>query len=143
MGSISNLSGCRTHGAHGCPICGYDLYSKRLDYSKKNVYLGYRRFLLPEHDLRKRKALIYSDDDYCVYDDPPVIYTRRQVYGEMEKIENDFGKEPEVVEKSKGKRKRQVNKKKSREFTKHVLYWKRSIFFELPYWKVRHFLLVY
>ncbi|XP_073061701.1 uncharacterized protein [Primulina eburnea] len=50
-----NLARCVTKGKLGCPICGEEICSMWLKYSRKFAYLGHRRFLAPNHPFRQKK----------------------------------------------------------------------------------------
>ena len=51
--AYGNLSGYSTKGAKACPICEDDTQVLRLKHSKKNVFMGHRRFLPVKHPYRK------------------------------------------------------------------------------------------
>ncbi|XP_075507555.1 uncharacterized protein LOC142544385 [Primulina tabacum] len=53
--AYGNLAGCATKGKFGCLICGEDVCSMWLKYSRKFSYLGHRRFLAPDHPFREKK----------------------------------------------------------------------------------------
>ncbi|XP_074363733.1 uncharacterized protein LOC141704386 [Apium graveolens] len=103
---LAMLSGWSTKGRLACPVCNYETSSMYLKHSRKMCYMDHRRFLHPEHPWRLDK---------------------RKFNGQIELrgFVNHFGgKKPEK------KRKRQKNKIKSNSPFK-----KKSIFFDLPYWK--------
>ncbi|XP_042388109.1 uncharacterized protein LOC121980216 [Zingiber officinale] len=51
--AYGNLAGCTTKGKVGCPICGEDICSMWLKYSRKFAYMGHRRFLAADHPFLK------------------------------------------------------------------------------------------
>ena len=53
--AYGNLSGHKVKGEKACPTCGNDTCTDRLSKCNKNVYLGHRRFLQPEHKYRRMK----------------------------------------------------------------------------------------
>src|SRR3954467_2067570 len=52
--TLSNLSGQTNKGYHTCTHCLDDTESIYLDNSRKNVYLGHRRFFPTNHQCRKK-----------------------------------------------------------------------------------------
>nr|XP_043633124.1 uncharacterized protein LOC122604302 [Erigeron canadensis] len=117
--AYGNLSGCDTKGAKACPICHDYTCSRWLKYCKKTVYMGHRRSLPPDHPYRNMDNLF---DGYSEFGSLPLPSNGETVFSQVENFQNEFGK----------KRKR----------GKSVEIWKkRSIFWDLPYWKdlqVRH-----
>ncbi|KAF7154393.1 hypothetical protein RHSIM_Rhsim01G0019000 [Rhododendron simsii] len=122
--AYGNLSGCTVKGYYGCPICGEETSSSRLKHSKKNIYTGHRRFLSRYHPYRRQKKAFNGEQDFRV---PPVPLTGEEVLRKVEGIETIWGKN---------------NKTKSSPNDICTKCWKKkSIFFELEYWKyllVRH-----
>ena len=53
--AYGNLSGHKVKGEKACPICGSETCLHYLPFSKKNVYLGHRRFLPRNHRYRKNR----------------------------------------------------------------------------------------
>jgi hypothetical protein len=92
-----------------------------LEKCKKNVFLGHRRFLPSNHQYRGWKKAFNGNSEQRR---APVALTGDQMFEKMKDMDNIFGKPfaGELVTSG----------------------WKKkSIFFELPYWKslyVRHFL---
>ncbi|XP_060171208.1 uncharacterized protein LOC132602330 [Lycium barbarum] len=107
--TLAMLSGWSTKGKLSCPTCNYDTFSQYLKHSCKMCYLGHWRFLPPDHPLRKDKK---SFDGKEEHKPAPTPLSGTEVYEELHKLNNDFGK---------GKKKRTRNNKGP---------WKkRSIFF--------------
>ncbi|XP_074305019.1 uncharacterized protein LOC141639948 [Silene latifolia] len=116
--AYGNLSGYTVKGAKACPICEEDTVSDRLVHGGKNVYLCSRRLLHRSHPYRKKMKPFNGKQELR---NPPKILSGKEVYEKVKNIENNFGK---PYKRSDG-----------------TLYKKRSIFWDLPYWKhlsVRH-----
>ena len=115
--AYGNLSGCVNKGYFCCPICGDDTVAKYLGHSRKMSYQGHRRYLGKFHPYRRQKAAFNGQQDFS--DARPPL-SGQEVLAQQEAIEFSFGKE---VKKSK----------------KVQSPWKKkSIFFELEYWKFHH-----
>ncbi|XP_057425762.1 uncharacterized protein LOC130719140 [Lotus japonicus] len=119
--AYGNVSGYTVKGQCACPICEDDTYSIRLQHCQKNVYLGHRRFLHPNHKYRGwRKAFNGNTEEGLA----PTPSSRADMWIKVKDLCCKFGKDFSKELPTRG--------------------WKkRSIFFELPYWKslyVRHFL---
>ncbi|KAH0969450.1 hypothetical protein GBA52_028689 [Prunus armeniaca] len=120
--AYGNLSGCTTKGYYACPICGEKTYAERLEHGNKMAFTGHRRFLSRYHAYRKLSEDFNGKEEL---DPTPKPLTREQVWKEVEAINYEWGK--------------RIGKRKDDGCTK--CYKKRSIFFDLPYWKslyVRH-----
>ncbi|CAK8566392.1 unnamed protein product [Lathyrus sativus] len=119
--AYGNLSGYSVKGKLACPVCEDNTHSIRLDHCMKNVFLGHRRFLNTNHRFRKwGKAFNGESEEKRA----PVPLMGDQLYQKVKLLSTNFGK-PFSSELATGGWK------------------KKSIFFELPYWKslyVRHFL---
>ena len=119
--AYGNLSGYKVKGYGACPICETGTHSIRLARCKKNVYMGHRRFLPRNHPWRRWKKAFNGNSEEST---SPLILTGDELFEKVEVLENNFGKPNATNVAESG--------------------WKkRSIFFELPYWKslyVRHFL---
>ncbi|KAL4582382.1 hypothetical protein LXL04_006929 [Taraxacum kok-saghyz] len=113
--AYGNLSGYKTKGKKDCPVCEDMTSSICLKNCKKTVYMGHRRFLPKGHRYRKNTI---------EFDGTVEIRTMRTRFDAFSRVEN--------VNVVLGKRFR---------IDKDALWKKRSIFFELPYWRhldVRH-----
>ncbi|KAK7308273.1 hypothetical protein VNO77_41875 [Canavalia gladiata] len=119
--AYGNLSGYSIKGQCACPICEENTDWKRLQHCKKNVFLGHRRFLHPNHPYRGWKRAFNGNVEYGT---PPIPLIGDMLYEKVKDLKTKFGKP----------------------FAKDLVtngWKKKSIFFELPYWKslyVRHFL---
>lgn len=115
--ALGNLAGYSTKGFKACPICEEDTDSLSLPNSSKVVYMGHRRFLPKSH--RYRKMADKFDGNREVRSAPQPL-SGDEVYSRVDNIVLQFGKKcvrPKTIWK------------------------KRSIFWDLPYWKeldVRH-----
>ncbi|CAH9081963.1 unnamed protein product, partial [Cuscuta epithymum] len=117
--AYGNLAGYSTKGHKACPICEEDTCYHQLPHGRKTVYLSHRRFLRRDHPYRRlRKAFNGCNENRC----SPIPLTGEQVYQRVKDINVVFGK----------------SKKKPIDTQ---IWKKRSIFFDLPYWRnldVRH-----
>jgi hypothetical protein len=112
------LSGWSTKGALACPCCNKKTSSCRLKYSYKQCYMGHRRFLPIDHPWRNNKS---SFDNTREVRHAPQPLTGDDVIAQHENIQ------PVIFGKT-------IKKPKQKEGEKHN--WKKkSIFFELPYWR--------
>ncbi|XP_074323738.1 uncharacterized protein LOC141660649 [Apium graveolens] len=119
---LAMLSGWSTKGRLVCPVCNYETSSMYLKHSRKMCYMDHRRFLHPEHPWRLDKRKFNGQIELRGF---PEVLTGTDIEELLAGFVNHFGgKKPEK------KRKRQKNKIKSNSPFK-----KKSIFFDLPYWK--------
>ncbi|RVW49659.1 hypothetical protein CK203_076741 [Vitis vinifera] len=119
--AYGNLSGCVVKGYFACPICGEDTFSHRLKHGKKNSYTGHRRFLPCNHPFRKQKKAFNGKQEFS---SPPQPLSGEEILRKNDVISNSWGKNKN----SRGKL--NVNTTNC---------WKKkSIFFDLEYWKYLH-----
>ena len=136
--AYGNLFGCTVKGYYACPLCGISTCAHWLPHSRKMSYMGHQRFLPPSHSFQKlKKAFIGKPEWDC----PPKTLSGEEIFKMVDHIKTKFGK-------------RKIKKRKSDdvdgegegegdEVMVRKLYKKKSIFFELEYWKhllVRHLL---
>ncbi|CAH9097537.1 unnamed protein product [Cuscuta europaea] len=118
------LSGWSTHGLMGCPICMEKSGANWLTFSKKPSYFDcHRKFLSENHRYRKDKKSFIRGR--VVRDTPPPRLTGEAIFNRVRRI-------PTVI---------QEPNKKPYGFCDTHKWTKRSIFWELPYWKdllIRH-----
>ncbi|XP_022008035.2 uncharacterized protein LOC110907351 [Helianthus annuus] len=137
--AYGNLSGYSTKGKRACPICEDETRSIWLNNCKKTVYMGHRRFLPNNHRYRRQTKefdgtieLGRVRRDFDAYSRVKDINT---VLGKRNRAKN--GKKNRAE-----KRKRNRAAKGKRNGAEKTSIWKkRSIFWDLPYWKcleVRH-----
>ncbi|XP_057452852.1 uncharacterized protein LOC130744712 [Lotus japonicus] len=119
--AYGNLSGYTVKGQCACPICEDGTDSIWLEHGKKTVYLAHRRFLHLNHQYRTWTKAFNGNSEERI---APVPLDGDGLFEKVKYLDCKFGKD----------------------FAKELpsLGWKKkSIFFELPYWKslhVRHFL---
>ncbi|XP_074265102.1 uncharacterized protein LOC141587520 [Silene latifolia] len=117
--AYGNLCGHTVHGKEACPLCGEDVDSCYLKFSKKQAFVGYRRFLDEDHFYRRQQKPFNGKPEHrpC-----PKILSRHDVYERVKDIKITYGKKGSKLA-SRG-------------------YKKMSPFFErLPYWRelsIRH-----
>ncbi|XP_023756321.1 uncharacterized protein LOC111904846 [Lactuca sativa] len=129
--AYGNLSGYSTKGANACPICEDDAQSLWLTNCKKNVYMDHRRYLPKNHPYRKKKKVFNGKTEERTTRKP---LRGETVFSRVQNLNVTFGK---FKGNGKGKRKR----KRTGTTPPKIIWKKRSIFWELPYWKhlqVRH-----
>ncbi|XP_028053047.1 uncharacterized protein LOC114257487 [Camellia sinensis] len=114
--AYGNLSGWSTKGYLACPTCNKNASSQRL--RGKIGYTGARRYFPDDHPWRRSR--LYNGKTEFV--SRPLELSGEQILEQLDSgTFKPFGKHP-------------TNKKRKRE--NPVLNWtKKSIFFELPYWK--------
>ena len=121
------LSG-QCKGDKDCVQCLDDTETLWLNNSKKQVYLRHRRFLLTSHAYRKMKEQFDGTKETA---SAPRHFSGEYVYNQVKDINVTFGKKSKVI----GKRKHTTEGEEKKRWKK------KSILWELPYWKdldVRH-----
>jgi hypothetical protein len=115
--AYGDLSGWSTKGELACPICNKNTDHEYLKFSGKQCYMGHRRYLPPNHHWRKALKMFSGKPEKR---GPPTELDGAGVLAQLDMLE------PAKFGKTLRKRKRSPTE----------LNWtKRSIFFELPYWK--------
>nr|KYP44931.1 hypothetical protein KK1_033565 [Cajanus cajan] len=115
---LCTLSGWNTYTGYACPTCNFDTFPCRLRGSYKWCFMGHRRFLERGHKFRLMKNHF---DGTIEERDAPRLLSGSEI---LKQIDN-YLKDLELN--CKGKRNREENRPKQ---------WKKkSIFFNLPYWK--------
>ncbi|XP_060957897.1 uncharacterized protein LOC115712281 [Cannabis sativa] len=132
--AFGNLSGYSVKGYKACPICEERTCSMYLKHSKKMCYMGHRRFLPKEHVFRTWKKAFDGKQEFGL---PPPPLLGEQVLEKLNKVQFHLGKRKANPKKRKGRREKSdvvANEPQGP--------WKKkSIFFELEYWKhllIRH-----
>nr|XP_016479230.1 PREDICTED: uncharacterized protein LOC107800549 isoform X1 [Nicotiana tabacum]XP_016479237.1 PREDICTED: uncharacterized protein LOC107800549 isoform X1 [Nicotiana tabacum]XP_016479240.1 PREDICTED: uncharacterized protein LOC107800549 isoform X1 [Nicotiana tabacum]XP_016479244.1 PREDICTED: uncharacterized protein LOC107800549 isoform X1 [Nicotiana tabacum]XP_016479251.1 PREDICTED: uncharacterized protein LOC107800549 isoform X1 [Nicotiana tabacum] len=120
--AYGNLSGWSTKGKLACPCCHKDAQSVSL--RNKLCYMGHRRFLPMDHPWRKNRRLVDGKIEMGVAPNP---LTGDEALEQLQSLRNvTYGK----------------GQKRKRNVPNDAYNWrKKSIFFELPYWKtlmIRH-----
>ena len=119
--ALSNLSGQTNKGYNACTHCLHETESVRLVNCKKNVYLGHRRFLPRNHNVRKKGKHFNGKADHRP---KPAERTGAEVFDMVKDLKVIFGKGPGGQSVPRG-------------VDGHAPMWKKkSIFWELEYWKV-------
>lgn len=111
-----NLSGWSTKGKLACPCCHKDTQSTSL--RSKLCYMGHRRFLPMDHPWRRSRTLFDGKVEMGVAPNP---LTGDEALVQLQALGNvSFGK----------------GQKRKRDIHSNAYNWKKkSIFFQLPYWK--------
>ena len=134
--ALGAVAGCKVKGKQACNVCGKDTPHRWLKFSRKYVYLGNRKRLSPGHPYRRRKEWF---DNTIEEGAATRIQTGDEILESLKDFKNDFG--------------RPLGKKKKRnrselcedeeivhdEYAESSDQWrwkKRSILYELAYWKV-------
>ncbi|XP_063941318.1 uncharacterized protein LOC135149522 [Daucus carota subsp. sativus] len=115
--AYGNLSGCVNKGYMCCPVCGDDTVAKYLSHSRKMCYLGHRRYLPRNHPYRRQRAAFNGEQELGHARQP---LSGEEVLAQQERIKFEFGRE--------GRKSKKVD----------CPWKKKSIFFELEYWKFHH-----
>lgn len=123
--AYGNLAGCATKGTVACPICGEDVCSMWLKYSRKFAYLGHRRFLPPNHPFRHKKKWFNGKIESK---GKPRPLNGLEILNAVKDIENDWGKKQNggTINTTKTKRKKQDSSKRVQ---KTVQVWKKKSIF--------------
>ncbi|XP_050374570.1 uncharacterized protein LOC126792127 [Argentina anserina] len=121
------LSGWSTKGKLACPNCAFSTKCTWLKHGRKPCYLGNRRFLSRDHKYRMFKKPF---DGNIELDPPPIPMTGSECLDSLDGLEFEYGKRDT---KKVMKRKRGKKGKRKRKYSGP---WKKkSIFYDLPYWK--------
>ncbi|GKB57073.1 putative transposase-associated domain-containing protein [Tanacetum coccineum] len=87
--ALGTLCSCPYSGFKGCVVCGKDIHCVRLSASSKQSYVGHKRYLPYNHPFRKQKKAFNGQQEFL----PALIpMTRKQIYNEVQHIENKWGK---------------------------------------------------
>ncbi|XP_074381134.1 uncharacterized protein LOC141722194 [Apium graveolens] len=115
--AYGNLSGCVNKGYMCCPVYGDDTVANYLPYTKKMCFQGHRRYLPRNHPYRRKKTAFNGEQELG---NARQIHSGKEVLRQQERIKFAFGN---AVKKSK---------------KVHCPWKKKSVFFELEYWKFHH-----
>lgn len=135
--ALGTLSGCKVKGKQACNVCGKDTPSRWLKFSRKFVYMGNRKRLPPGHRYRYKKAWF---DNTIEEGNANRIQTGAEIYETLQAFRNDFGKplDKETKRNRTALEDDEVVEEEECEESNDLWRWKkRSLFFELPYWKVK------
>ncbi|CAN0917775.1 hypothetical protein LINGRAHAP2_LOCUS30504 [Linum grandiflorum] len=114
------LPGWNTHSGFACPSCNVDAIPLRLPKNLKWCFIGSRRFLPPGHRFRLLKNQFDGNTDKR---GPPKLLSGQELLEQMVGLDITFGKGLDPL----------TGKKRPRE--DQGQWKKRSIFWDLPYWK--------
>lgn len=106
------LSGWNTKGYMACPYCNYNTNSIYLSHSRKVCYMDHRVFLPMNHKYRSNSRDFNGEKEFRP---PPDSLEGIEISEILETYNNVFGKKQKKISNGPWK--------------------KKSIFFELPYWK--------
>ncbi|KAL4035831.1 hypothetical protein IC575_004538 [Cucumis melo] len=120
--AYGNLAGCTIKGYCACPICDKNTSAIHLKFEKKMVYLGHRKFLPLNRPFKKQKKVFNNEKELGIASQPLSEESIFEMF-----INNDFSND----ENSSSTRKRSLGFSDS-------CWKKKSIFFELEYWKKLH-----
>ncbi|XP_062006966.1 uncharacterized protein LOC133724291 [Rosa rugosa] len=126
--AYGNLSGSITKGYNACPVCVDETRPYRLKHSNKMAFMRHRRFL-PRHHPYRRQAAAF--DNTIEKDVAPSPLSGEEMLSRVEGLNIPFGK------------KKPCPPHKGVEAKNRPCWKKKSVFFELDYWKhlpVRHIL---
>ncbi|XP_004515196.1 uncharacterized protein [Cicer arietinum] len=123
---LSTLSGWNTYTGLACPMCNIESTPRVLPHSRKWCFMSHRCFLDQRHRFRLNNVRFDGQQDMC---GPPKMLHGLQILEQVQNIGVIFGRKPNKERSGKrihgGRPTQGVNQQ-----------WKKkSIFFELPYWK--------
>ncbi|XP_020977301.1 uncharacterized protein LOC107639764 [Arachis ipaensis] len=119
------LSGWNTYTGLACLSCNFDSVPFQLPHSRKSCFIGHRHFLNQRHQFRLNRVRFNGEQEFR---NPPKRLSGLDILEHVKDINVTFGRKEEA--KVKGKRRR------GERATEGAKQWrKKSIFFELPYWK--------
>jgi hypothetical protein len=133
--AYGNLSGCCVKGYFACPICNENTYSDRLRNCNKNIYTGHRRYLPHDHSFRSQRKAFNGEKEFGSHPKP---LSGEQILMKVGGIKVSWGKKKVKLHKSTSKKRK---KGQANEDSITSCWKKKSIFFELQYWKylpIRH-----
>lgn len=120
---LGYVSGSVTSGEAGCPDCHSYTCSLRLGNGTKTCYMGHRRFLPEDHPFRFDANKFGGKTEFRA---APTPLSGEEVLECTKDLNTVFGKDPS------GKK---PTTKRRKEGEPLVIFKRRSIWFELPYWK--------
>ncbi|XP_020081242.1 uncharacterized protein LOC109704874 [Ananas comosus] len=118
--AYGNLSGWSTKGKLACPCCNKNTFSIRLTNGSKQCYMGHRRYLPSKHKWRNDK---YSFDGTKERGYAPKLFSGDEILEQVQDLEGV------ILTKAANKRVKISHSNRGDNWNK------KSIFFELSYWK--------
>jgi hypothetical protein len=119
--AYGNLSGHAVKGYYACPVCSEHTFANYLKHGRKMSFVGHRRFLPLNHPYRRQKKAFNGFQEFGV---PPIPSNGVEILAKLNAIDFDI-----------------LTKGKNNCTPDECCWKKKSIFFELEYWKslyVRH-----
>ncbi|XP_030479124.2 uncharacterized protein LOC115696363 [Cannabis sativa] len=126
--AYGNLSGYSVKGYKACPICEEKTCSQYLKHSRKISYMGHRKFLPTDHVFRTWKKAFDGKQEFELA--PPPLHGE-ELNEKLNKVQFKLGKRKVAPKKRKGR----GNKREEVTSEPAGPWKKKSIFFELEYWK--------
>ncbi|XP_042423409.1 uncharacterized protein LOC122011026 [Zingiber officinale] len=137
--AYGNLSGCTTHGYYACPVCGEDTYARHLENGKKMSFAGHRRFLSRFHPYRRQMKEFNGMEEL---EEAVRPLSGIKLFDKLSDIRCEFRKKISVrgkIKKAKANKLEANIEEKDLGATNFRKCWKKkSIFFNIPYWKHLH-----
>ena len=136
--ALGTLCGCPYSGFKGCVVCRKETHYDRLTYSKKQAYMGHRRYLRAGHAFRNQSIAFNGKPEHRM---APKIMTGEEIYEEVKHVKNNWGKEPQIIQTKtaakSGKKRKRGEPKKDKEKNDEGPYWKKfNIWYKrLEYWR--------
>ncbi|XP_019086325.1 PREDICTED: uncharacterized protein LOC109126887 [Camelina sativa] len=133
--TLGTLSGCKVKGKQACIVCGKDTPHRWLKFSRKHVYMGNRKRLRPGHPYRRRKGWF---DNTVEVGAANRIQSGSEILESLKDFRNEFGKPLDKKDKRKIVEADDDDVSSADEYEEGDDQWrwkKRSIYFDLPYWK--------
>nr|XP_025650886.1 uncharacterized protein LOC112747020 isoform X1 [Arachis hypogaea] len=124
---LGTLSGWNTYTGLACPSCNFDNIPHRLNHSKKYCFMGHRRFLDQRHKFRLNTVQFNGRQETRL---PPRTLSGSEILSQVENINVTFGRREEI-----GRSGKRLRTGGTVEGGGTQQWKKKSIFFELPYWK--------
>jgi len=112
------LSGWSTKGKLACPVCHVHTCSAYLKHGRKQCYMGHRRFLEINHPYRRNKSFFDNTKEERI--------APHALSGEDVLVQLNTSSQRSTVDNT---------RKRKRDTESYDNWKKKSIFFELPYWK--------
>ncbi|XP_039145533.1 uncharacterized protein LOC120282747 [Dioscorea cayenensis subsp. rotundata] len=123
---LGNLSGWNVYTGRACIHCNYASAPCRLSHSRKWCFMGHRYFLHGGHKFRMNKIKFNGEQELRT---PPKLLSGEEIFEQVKDIDVTFGRP--MDSQLRGKRRRGA----STSIDERQQWRKKSIFFELPYWK--------
>ncbi|KAG7559446.1 Transposase-associated domain [Arabidopsis thaliana x Arabidopsis arenosa] len=133
--ALGTLSGCKVKGKQKCNVCEKDTPCRWLKNCRKYVYMGNKKRLRPGHPYRCRKAWFENTVEEAT---TKRIQSGIEIFDILKDFRNDFGRALDKEAKRKRSDLLEDEAVPEEECDESIDQWqwkKRSILFELAYWK--------